>query len=173
HYRCACADYLTDAQARTLSFHFKNKSRFKNKFLKIIRRLKVIIHKIKVVLDEARKQLHTKTKDTARYQQVLKNLILQSIYQLLESEVTVKCRKQDTDLVERSLGEIAKEYQERVGKPCKITVDKESYLPPDCAGGIELTAQKGKIKINNTLESRLDMISQQLLPEIRETLFGA
>ncbi|XP_035212956.1 V-type proton ATPase subunit E-like [Stegodyphus dumicola] len=128
---------------------------------------------IKVVLDEARKQLHTKTKDTARYQQVLKNLILQSIYQLLESEVTVKCRKQDADLVERSLGEIAKEYQEKVGKPCKITIDKESYLPPDCAGGIELTAQKGKIKINNTLESRLDMISQQLLPEIRETLFGA
>lgn len=30
------------------------------------------------------------------------------------------------------------------------------------AGGIELTAQHGKMKINNTLESRLDMISQQV-----------
>lgn len=30
------------------------------------------------------------------------------------------------------------------------------------AGGIELTAQHGRIKINNTLESRLDMISQQV-----------
>lgn len=41
------------------------------------------------------------------------------------------------------------------------------------AGGIELTARGGRIKINNTLENRLDMLSQQLLPEIREALFGS
>jgi V-type H+-transporting ATPase subunit E len=30
----------------------------------------------------------------------------------------------------------------------------------------------GKIKIENTLESRLEMIASQLLPEIRVRLFG-
>lgn len=32
-------------------------------------------------------------------------------------------------------------------------------------------AQGGKIKVTNTLESRLDLISRQLLPEIRVALF--
>ena len=39
-------------------------------------------------------------------------------------------------------------------------------------GGVELIANKGKIKVTNTLESRLELISQQLLPEVRVALFG-
>lgn len=128
---------------------------------------------IKDVLDEARKLLHSRTRDAARYQEVLKNLIMQAVFQLLESEVSIRCRKQDLDLVERSLDAISKEYVQKIGRGCKITIDKDNFLSPECAGGIELTAQHGRIKINNTLESRLDMISQQLLPEIRETLFGS
>lgn len=128
---------------------------------------------IRVVLEEARKQLHFKTKDAARYQEVLKNLILQAVYQLLETEVTVRCRKQDLDLIEQTLESIGKEYSNKVGKPLKVVIDKDNFLSPECAGGIELTAQHGRIKINNTLESRLEMTSQQLLPEIREALFGS
>lgn len=127
---------------------------------------------IRMVLDEARKHLHSRTRDSGAYQDVLKNLVLQGIFQLLESNVTVRCRKQDSKLLESSLDTLAKEYQAKVGQPCKISIDRENFLSPECAGGIELTAQNNKIKINNTLESRLDMISQQLLPEIRETLFG-
>ena len=41
------------------------------------------------------------------------------------------------------------------------------------AGGVELFAQRGKIKVNNTLEARLAMISQNKLPETRTALFGA
>ena len=40
-------------------------------------------------------------------------------------------------------------------------------------GGIEILAQKGKIKVDNTLEARLDMIAKQILPSIRTKLFGA
>ena len=40
------------------------------------------------------------------------------------------------------------------------------------AGGVELTAAKGKIKCVNTLEGRLELISNQLLPSIRVALFG-
>jgi len=127
---------------------------------------------IRSVLDEAKKQLHSKTRDQGKYQEVLKNLILQAIFQLLEPQVSVKCRKADVELIEKNLSSIMKEYEAQVGKPCKVILEKDNFLSADCAGGIELTAQKGKIKINNTLESRLDMISQQLLPEIRETLFG-
>ena len=41
------------------------------------------------------------------------------------------------------------------------------------AGGIELYTQKGKIKVDNTLEARLTMIAHNMLPQIRNDLFGA
>ncbi|XP_015908426.1 V-type proton ATPase subunit E [Parasteatoda tepidariorum] len=128
---------------------------------------------IRTVLEEAKKQLHGLTRDQSRYQEVMKNLVLQAVFQLLEKEVSVKCRKQDIPVVESSLKSISDAYQQQVEKPIRITIDKDNCLPSDCAGGVEISAQHGKLKINNTLESRLDMISQQLLPEIRQTLFGS
>jgi V-type H+-transporting ATPase subunit E len=41
------------------------------------------------------------------------------------------------------------------------------------AGGVELFAQRTKIKVCNTLEARLAMIAEQKLPEIRNSLFGS
>lgn len=40
------------------------------------------------------------------------------------------------------------------------------------AGGVELFAQRTKIKVSNTLEARLAMIAEQKLPEMRNALFG-
>lgn len=43
----------------------------------------------------------------------------------------------------------------------------------DCrSGGVELVAQNGKFVVENTLESRLDLMSQQMVPELRTILFG-
>ncbi len=47
------------------------------------------------------------------------------------------------------------------------------FFFPYSAGGIELYALKGKIKVDNTLEARLSMIAQKQLPQIRSKLFGA
>lgn len=41
------------------------------------------------------------------------------------------------------------------------------------AGGVEVYNSDGKIKVSNTLESRLDLVAQQMMPEIRVALFGA
>ena len=67
---------------------------------------------------------------------------------------------------------VATKYRDATGKDVHLKIDDESHLPSDTTGGIELYAQKGKIKINNTLEARLDLIAQQLVPEIRTALFG-
>jgi vacuolar-type H+-ATPase subunit E/Vma4 len=40
------------------------------------------------------------------------------------------------------------------------------------AGGIELYALDGRIKVSNTIEARLELIFDQMLPEAREKLFG-
>ena len=65
------------------------------------------------------------------------------------------------------------DYKAKVNKDCQIKLDTENWLGADCTGGIEILAQKGKIKVDNTLEARLDMIARQILPGIRTKLFGA
>ncbi|KAI5611003.1 V-type proton ATPase subunit E 1, partial [Silurus asotus] len=45
-------------------------------------------------------------------------------------------------------------------------------FPLFSSGGIELYNADGKIKVSNTLESRLDLMAQQMMPEIRVALFG-
>ena len=41
------------------------------------------------------------------------------------------------------------------------------------SGGIVLSAREGRIVCNNTLEQRLALASEGLLPEIRAILFGS
>ena len=72
-----------------------------------------------------------------------------------------------------SLFQSTAEYKAKVNKDCQVKLDTENWIPADRTGGLEILAQKGKIKVDNTLEARLEMISQQILPSIREKLFGS
>lgn len=86
--------------------------------------------------------------------------------------MTLRVREVDQSTVQGLLQGLAKAYKDTTGKDVNVKVDTESFLPPDITGGVELQAQKGRIKISNTLEARLDLIAQQLIPEIRGALFG-
>ncbi len=44
----------------------------------------------------------------------------------------------------------------------KVTIDKANFLPADSAGGVELYAKDGKIRVVSTLESRLELLSQKV-----------
>lgn len=94
------------------------------------------------------------------------------LLQLLEPNVVIRVREVDQSLVESILSAASSKYKDLTGKDIVLKVDTESYLPPDVTGGIELQAHKGRIKITNTLEARLELIAQQLIPEIRSALFG-
>lgn len=89
----------------------------------------------------------------------------------METFVVVRCRQQDIHIVEGLSEEITDVYESIVKKKVIITLDS-SYLPSETTGGVELLAQKGRIKISNTLEARLELIAQQLIPQIRTALFG-
>lgn len=134
--------------------------------------LKVREDHVRNVLDEARKRLGEVTSDHAKYQEVLNTLILQGLYQLFETNVQVRCRVQDKPIVENCLHDVAERYKLAVGKEVVLKIDTENPLPADATGGVELYARRGRIRINNTLEARLELIAQQLIPEIRTALFG-
>lgn len=67
---------------------------------------------------------------------------------------------------------VSQKYKDSTGKDLLLKIDDEIQLSQETTGGIELYAHKNRIKINNTLEARLDLISQQLVPQIRTALFG-
>ncbi|XP_013416707.1 V-type proton ATPase subunit E [Lingula anatina] len=127
---------------------------------------------VKNLLEEATQRLGKITQDKGKYKKVLEGLIAQGLLQLMEKEVVLKCRKEDSSLVKEVVPDAVKVYKDIAKQDVKVTVDESDFLGSNVSGGIEVHAQKGKIKVVNTLESRLEMISQQILPEIRTTLFG-
>uniref|UniRef100_UPI00358FBD1C V-type proton ATPase subunit E 1 n=1 Tax=Myxine glutinosa TaxID=7769 RepID=UPI00358FBD1C len=125
---------------------------------------------IQDLLDEARRRLaHGSQHGT----QLLHNLVLQSLFQLLEPRVVVRCRKVDAKYLDKIIPEICSNYKKKTQMDVIVTIDHSNYLSAEIAGGIKLSIPDGKIFISNTLESRLDMMSRQMMPEIREALFGA
>jgi len=124
------------------------------------------------VLDEALEHLVKTTKDEEMYKKVLQKLIEQGLFQLVEKEVKIRCKKDDEKIVKAVIPEAVKQYENSTNRKVNVKLDAETYLSSDCHGGVELFGYNGKIKCCNTLESRLEMISKQLLPDIRVALFG-
>lgn len=149
--------------------------RIQNSHIQNDARLKVLQSRekhIRNVLEEAQRKLVELTRDESMYQKVLQKLLEQGLFQLIEKDVVVRCRQADVNLVKTIIPIAVEEYGNATQRKCNVTLDTENYLSPDCSGGVELYAYHGKIKSVNTLESRLDLISQQLLPDIRVSLFG-
>ncbi|XP_066948065.1 V-type proton ATPase subunit E [Macrobrachium rosenbergii] len=128
---------------------------------------------IRNVLHEARQKLHVITQSDAKYQKLLEDLICQGLCQLLEPELIIRCRRADHGLIETVIPIAAQRYKDQTGRTCKLTVDTANWLPAEICGGIELLTKGNRIKVSNTLEARLEMLAQQMLPEIRQMLFGA
>jgi len=154
-----------DLQRKIQKSNFLNHSR--------LQLLKTQDDHIQKILDDARSKLGEVAKDKARYKQILQGLLTQCLYQLLEPTAQIRCRREDLELVKDIKDSCLKEYREKTKKDCDLQIDSNNYLPDSCSGGLELLAKGGKIKVTNTLESRLDLMSRQMLPEIRDTLFGA
>jgi V-type H+-transporting ATPase subunit E len=109
------------------------------------------------LFEESRAQLPSVSKDSNKYPALLKDLVLQGLYSLMETDLKVQCRKEDVSLVEKAITEATKEYEEHMGQKISATVDEEN-IPSSNAGGVILSAMNGKIKVNNTLEARLAIL---------------
>lgn len=134
--------------------------------------LKVREDHVTSVLDECRRRLGEVTRDSGRYGEILTDLITQGLLQLMEPSVLIRGRQADAQIVQNVLPAAVASYKAKCGRDVVVTLDTESFLPVDTTGGVDLLAQNGRIKVSNTLESRLELIAQQLVPEIRNALFG-
>ncbi|KAG8803217.1 V-ATPase V1 sector subunit E [Serendipita sp. 411] len=122
------------------------------------------------LFNAAREELLTLSKDEGRYVQLLEDTITQSLLQLMEADVTVHSRPQDTGVVQRAVESASGRYKDVSGR--KVNVQVEGSLSKDCAGGVRLIAAGTKIMVDNTLDERLKLLEEKMLPEIRHELFG-
>lgn len=131
-----------------------------------LRILKARGEHIRNLLDDARKNLLAVTSDRPRYKDLMAKLIEQALYRLLESDVAIKCRKEDLEVVKEVLDGAVQSYSQHSGQKCQAKLDEQKFLPPEACGGVEVSAFNGKIKVSNTLANRLEMVNHHLLPEI-------
>ncbi|CCH45281.1 V-type proton ATPase subunit E [Wickerhamomyces ciferrii] len=138
-------------------------------------RLKVLSTREKVLDDifqETEKQLKKISSNKEEYKPVLVGLIEEGVLSLLEKFVTVKVRKQDVEITKEAIKEAQEAFEKKAKFQVDIQIDEEDYLSDDLAGGVILTNSTGKIEINNTLEERLKLLSEESLPAIRLSVFG-
>ena len=118
------------------------------------------------LFQEGKKMLPSISK-SIDYEAIVGKLILQGMYQLMEERVVIECASGELQLVTRAAKKAQQDYQQSLNLNVEYTIQeglKES--------GVVLSVKEGKIRVKNTLEARLDLLSEFMLPDIRILLFG-
>eukprot|EP00188_Purpureofilum_apyrenoidigerum_P005262 Plantae.Rhodophyta-Purpureofilum_apyrenoidigerum.ctg6694.p1 GENE.Plantae.Rhodophyta-Purpureofilum_apyrenoidigerum.ctg6694~~Plantae.Rhodophyta-Purpureofilum_apyrenoidigerum.ctg6694.p1 ORF type:complete len:220 (-),score=64.02 Plantae.Rhodophyta-Purpureofilum_apyrenoidigerum.ctg6694:686-1345(-) len=124
---------------------------------------------IREIYDEAASKLRDVAKDSSKYSSLLQNLTLQGLLTLKDPEVALLVKENDKKVVDGFLSDVVKAYKQATGDEISVEVAKET-LPEDSLGGVTLKSHEGKIKLDNTFESRLDITYESNLPYFREVL---
>ncbi|ODQ64565.1 vacuolar ATP synthase subunit E [Nadsonia fulvescens var. elongata DSM 6958] len=124
------------------------------------------------IFEEAAKKLQEISKDTANYKKVLQGLVEEGAFSLMEKVLFVKAREQDLELAKEAAVDAAKSFEEKAKFPVEIHVFDDEFLPTESSGGVIVLNGTGKIEVNNTLEERLKLASDESLPAIRTAVFG-
>jgi len=129
------------------------------------------------VVEKARGQIAQYSQGDG-YKALLQKLIVQGCLTLQEPKVIIRCRRADEKTVKSVLTLSTQEVEEKSGLKVDLSINTTNYLPEGgegpnaCSGGVELSTISGSIRCDNTLDTRLSLAFQGLLPEIRITLFG-
>lgn len=127
---------------------------------------------VDTIFEEAEKKLEEGTKNKSKYKETLKNFVLEGLYAFNERTIQVRARKQDFDLVKEAVELAVKEFKENLNKDVNVEIDESKPLPADSAGGLVVLGEGGKCVMDNTLDTRLELLKESALPAVRETLFG-
>ncbi|KAL1311222.1 hypothetical protein AAFC00_001413 [Neodothiora populina] len=125
------------------------------------------------LFEQAANKLPDQIADPAKYEGILKDLLLEGMYALNEPKISVQCRAKDVDAVKKAAEAASSEYKEKLkGKEVEVSIDEKDSLPEESAGGVWIYNGTGKIDINNTFEERLKLLETDALPAVRTILFG-
>ena len=106
------------------------------------------------------------------YKGLVQGLLTQAVFQLIEQDITIICRKKDVALVESLIPVVAAEVATKSKIKPNLKISQSQSLDDNSAGGIIATALDGRILCNNTLEGRLELAREKLMPAVRMVMFG-
>lgn len=126
------------------------------------------------IFEETKEKLSGIANNRDEYKPILQSLIVEALLKLLEPKAIVKALERDVDLIESMKDDIMREYGEKAQRaPLEEIVISNDYLNKDLvSGGVVVSNASDKIEINNTLEERLKLLSEEALPAIRLELYG-
>lgn len=122
------------------------------------------------ILEETSERLKEFSKNKQQYKELLEELILQSALQLSETDISVVGREEDKNVLESVVSSVEKRYTKKTEKSIKISIAKDNFLK-NSIGGVFVIGLRGRIQIDNTLEERLRLSLEQMVPLLRHELF--
>jgi V-type H+-transporting ATPase subunit E len=81
------------------------------------------------IFESTQKKLGEATKDKKKYENIMKNLMLEGFYALNESKLEIRARKADYDVVKKAIESATKEYKEKTKKNIEATIDEANPQP--------------------------------------------
>lgn len=111
-----------------------------------------------------------------RYGRLLTDLICQGCLKLMEDNVVVRCRKEDSQTVQSCFAAAQTRFTQVIQKECsvnksvKLALDT-TFLDANSAGGVMLLCQGNSISVDNTLDTRLKLVMTGDLPALRKMIF--
>jgi len=140
-----------------------NKSR-----LKLLHKREEVLQQIFFAVRETSTPLY---KQSGRYEQFLEGVITESLLHIMESTINIHCRKSDLQQVQQAAANASVAYRSLSG--FEVSCNVHASISDDvCQGGVKLVSGNGRITLDNTLEERLRLLEDKMLPEIRYELFG-
>jgi len=107
------------------------------------------------------------------YELLMKNLIVQGLIRMDEKMVEIQVVKDDLEAARSVFEEAGRIYikimKDEANKVVTVDLklDDNDFLPAGMVGGVMLKARKGKIVLDNTLQSRLKVAAGTLMPILR------
>jgi V-type H+-transporting ATPase subunit E len=110
------------------------------------------------------------------YANLLRQLIIQGLIKIEESVVEIQARAEDKAIVTRVLPEAVAEFRRIMGAAGftvdpRVTICEHSLASKAISGGVILTALRGRIVLNQTVDERLEISYSDMMPSVRYGLF--
>jgi len=176
-YRIACCFTLMQvARSKAVADARKEKGETANSMVDAIQN-----HALSVLGDRVKS-------NPSGYKQLIGQLISEGLVQLDEAVVTLEVLKSEVQLVSDLCASSLKQYKQIVkaqydedpvkyktqfetSAKCTVNVNDKRPLDANYIGGVRLVGDSGRVICDNTLKTRMNIVVEEQLPQVRLNLF--
>jgi len=159
-----------EQEARRESQRILAEARIKARREKIRAQEEVVRKSFDMARDTLGKMAEERSADGVDYKDVLERLIKESVVSSGVELLEVLLNPRDRDLLsEGTLNRIADKIGGELGMKVSLSVSDELLT---CMGGVVVRSSEGKVRVDNTFESRIERFREAVRTRVAKELFG-